>query len=500
MLKWILSIALWLSVAAKPKQPHILYVVTDDMGWSDIGFTEGADGSIKSPYIDHLATNGVILNRHYSAWMCTPTRASIMTGRYPISLGIQHDVFMIQTEECIPNSQHMLPEVVRSNGYATHMIGKWHLGYPRWDCLPCRRGFDTWMGYVNGQISYLSHYLGGYTDFMKCSNDPDEGLQYNLLTNLSGIYSMDIYQSEALKIVKNHNPETPLFLYLAVQTPHSPFYSPTKYMTKGCLSSRCVMQGMIKATEVYIKAVVDSLKKKDMWQDTIMIFHSDNGAMDTDFTSNFPLKGFKSELWDGGVRNPAFVYSENEELMPNRGVKSRSLIHVSDWYKTIIAMSGGWTNWMAAGNIVPNDLDSIDQSGHILFGEEGPRTNIMLHIDPVKRIAAYYKHDYKLLVGDQDASESCSSSTFYPLNVESIDLDIIQLYNMVDDPSETTDLWDYYPDIAKNMTDELLSYLSHQKPLQCQLETVEGAYPTTDVPYYLPWDFSAPGNKSNGGD
>ena len=256
---------------------------------------------------------------------------------------------------------------------------------------------------------------------------------------------------------------------------------------------------MIKATEVYIEAVVNSLKMKGMWQDTIMIFHSDNGAPDTDFNSNYPLKGYKSELWEGALRNPAFVYSENEELMPNRGVKSNALIHVSDWYKTIIAMSGGWTNWKAEGNIVPDDLDSIDQSGHILLGEAGPRRNIMLHIDPVKRIAAYIKDNFKLLVGDQDSSATCDSSDFYPLNITSLDLDIIKLYNIMDDPSETTDLWEDYPEIAKNMTEEIKSYLSHQQPMQCQLDAVTGAYPTSEVPYYLPWDFSAPGNKSNGG-
>jgi len=497
MLKWILGAALWLVVAAK--QPHILYVVVDDMGWSDIGFPEGADGSIKTPFIDHYATSGLILNRHYSAWCCTPTRASIFTGRYPISLGIQHDVFMTRSEECLTMTQHLLPEIVRSNGYATHMIGKWHLGYPRWDCLPCRRGFDTWMGYINGQTSYLGHYLGNYVDFMKCSDNPDTGLEFNVLSNLAGTYSMDIYQAEALKLIKHHNASQPLFLNLMVQTPHSPFYSPTKYMVEGCYSDRCVMQGMMKATEVYMEAVINSLKEKDMWNNTIMIFHSDNGAQESDFNSNYPLKGWKSALWEGGIRNPAFVYSENEQLMPNRGVKSNAHIHVSDWYKTIITFSGGWSNWRAAGKEMPLDLDSIDQSGHILYGEPGPRRSIMLHIDPVMRVAAYIKDDYKLLIGDQDSSATCRSTMVYPMNEMSIDWDIIKLYDVFSDPSETTDVHDDYPSITTVMSEELKSFLNHQKPMQCQLAMVDGAYPNSDVPYYLPWDFSAPGNKSDGG-
>ena len=94
----------------------------------------------------------------------------------------------------------------------------------------------------------------------------------------------------------------------------------------------------------------------------------------------------------------------------------------------------------------------------------------MLHIDPVERVAAYIKDDYKLLVGDQDSSASCDSSEFYPLNVTSVNFDIIQLFNIMDDPSEETDLWGDYPEIAKNMTEELKSYLSHQEPIQCQLD------------------------------
>ena len=250
------------------------------------------------------------------------------------------------------------------------------------------------------------------------------------------------------------------------------------------------MQGMIRALEAMMEGVINKMKSKGMWEDTLLIFHSDNGAQDSSFQSNHPLRGWKQYLWEGGVRTAAFVYSPNKEIMPNRGTVSNSLIHVSDWFDTMISITGGWDNWEAAGKIKPNDLDSIDQSRHILYGEEGMRTNIMLHIDPVIRVAAYIKADYKLLIGNQSNSATCLTTKFYPMDINCIDMSIIQLYNIIDDPSETTDLWEDYPDIASEMTDDLVSYLSHQKPMQCQLAQDPNGYPSSEVPWFLPWDFS----------
>ena len=452
---------------------------------SSLNFT-GGEQSIESPYIDHFAASGLILNRHYSAWLCTPTRASIMTGRYPISLGIQHDVFHPWTAECLDTSQHLLPEIVQSNGYATHIVGKWHLGYARWDCLPCRRGFDSFLGLTQGSMGYVSHVHSGYPDLMECSDSVEGGLQFKTLGELGGLYSMDIFEERAKEVVENHSQDKPLFLYLAVQAPHSPFYAPLRYIDGDCVGDRCVMQGMVRAIEGLMLGVINKMKSKGMWEETIMIFHSDNGAPDTAFNSNFPPRGYKQYLWEGGLRNPAFIYSASEELMPNRGA-SNSLIHVSDWFDTIISISGGWDNWDAEGKVRPDDLDSIDQSRHLLYGEEGLRTNIMLHIDPVTHVAAYIKEDYKLLIGNQSYAADCDSTKSYNISIESLDMNFISLYNIVDDPRENTDLWNDRKEIGNKMIDDLTSYLSHQRKMQCLLRVDSEAFPNSDVPWYLPW-------------
>ena len=192
------------------------------------------------------------------------------------------------------------------------------------------------------------------------------------------------------------------------------------------------------------------------------------------------------------MRTVGFLYSENEEILPHRG-STDCYVHVSDWYSTLVAVSGGWDAYTQnTGLEMPTELDSVDQSQHLLFNETStcPRTQIMLHIDPVKRVAGYLKNQYKLLIGPQDSSATCDDSTFYPLNISSIDFSIIELFDIYNDPNEAQNIADDLPDIVADLRRDITDYLSHQNPLQCQLPTLDDSYPDDDVPYYLPWDFS----------
>ena len=193
------------------------------------------------------------------------------------------------------------------------------------------------------------------------------------------------------------------------------------------------MQAMLTAAEEVLSDVIKYYKKAGLWDDTLLIFHSDNGAPSTTYSSNGFLRGSKGHLWEGGVRTLSFLYSPNKGILPNRGYND-CYIHVSDWYKTIISISGGWKAfYKTTSHKMPSDLDSIDQSNFLLKGKNKtcPREQIMLHIDPVKRVAGYMKREYKLLVGNQDNSASCSSSSFYPLDINSIDLSIQHLFKHI---------------------------------------------------------------------
>jgi len=408
-------------------------------------------------------------------------------------------VFKAKTKECL-DENHLLPEIVRSNGYRTHMVGKWHLGYARWDCLPCRRGFDTYLGYTEGYISYEDHTCGAYNDLLACEEDEDvEGVQYNTLDDdYDGIYSNDIYQARINNIIKNHDEDKPLFLYMAMQSVHYPFFAPKRFYD-GCQSDgealdwsksvdpRCTMQAMVYAADEMVGNIQQAFEEAGMWDNTIVIFHSDNGGPDEDgFSSNTPLRGWKTYLWEGGVRTAGFVYSK--ALQTHKGI-SNSYVHVSDWYKTIIAWSGGWENWQAAGMEMPEDLDSIDQSHYLLHGTgQGPRTELLVHIDPVGRRAAYILGQWKLLTGDNDVSTDCEKNTTYPLDLRGVDLTIVQLFNIHKDQSETTDVSAEYPEVVDMLLRRIIWYLPRQKPLKCQIATSPFAFPTSTVPYYIPWD------------
>ena len=188
-------------------------------------------------------------------------------------------------------------------------------------------------------------------------------------------------------------------------------------------------------------------------------------------------------------KSNVFIYSSNQTLLTHRGTTS-CLTHVSDWYKTIISLSGGWDNWLATGNALPDELDSVDHKDHLLNGVVCPRHETLLHIDPVTRVAGYINGTYKLLIGEQSNSKACSSSKFYAFDINALDLEHVMLFDIINDPYEQTDISEDNGEIVGDMVDAVISYLSHITPLQCQLDSVDDSYPSDDVPYFLPWDYS----------
>src|SRR5262245_54584653 len=201
--------AMPLVAAAQPAapRPHIVYIVSDDQGWKDAGF-HGSD--IKTPNLDRLAQTGARLEQFYAQPMCTPTRAALMTGRYPMRYGLQTLVILPDQTYGLPTSERLLPQALKEAGYATALVGKWHLGHAEHKYWPRQRGFDYHYGPLIGEIDYFTHEMHGQKDWYR-NNRPLSETGY--VTTLLG--------DDAVRLIGEHNTNTPLFMYLAFTAPHT---------------------------------------------------------------------------------------------------------------------------------------------------------------------------------------------------------------------------------------------------------------------------------------
>ncbi len=193
-------------------RPHIIYIVADDLGWKDVGF-HGSD--IKTPSIDKLAQEGARLEQFYVQPMCTPTRAALMTGRYPFRYGLQTLVIPTPGKYGLPTDERLLPQALKEAGYNTAMVGKWHLGHADRKYWPRQRGFDYHYGAVLGEIDYFTHSSTNVRDWYRNNRPVKE----------AG-YVTQLLAKDAVARINEHDPKTPLFLYLAFTAPHAPYQAP----------------------------------------------------------------------------------------------------------------------------------------------------------------------------------------------------------------------------------------------------------------------------------
>jgi arylsulfatase A-like enzyme len=198
-------------------QPNIVYIVADDLGWKDVGF-HGSD--IKTPHLDALAANGAKLDDFYAQPMCTPTRAALMTGRYPMRYGLQTAVIPQGHTYGLALDEWLLPQALKEAGYETAIVGKWHLGHADPKYWPLQRGFDYQYGPLIGEIDYFTHKVDGKVDWYRNNEVVEE----------EG-YSTTLLGDDAVRLIEDHNPNTPLFLYLAFNAVHTPYQAPRNIST-----------------------------------------------------------------------------------------------------------------------------------------------------------------------------------------------------------------------------------------------------------------------------
>ncbi|OWF52331.1 Arylsulfatase B [Mizuhopecten yessoensis] len=280
------------------KQPHIVFMVADDYGWNDVGFH---NPDMITPNIDKLAYEGVILNQSYVQPVCSPSRHAFMTGIYPFKSGLQHLVIKAKQASCSPLGTPFLSEYLKKLGYATHIIGKWHLGYCKWECTPTFRGFDTFYGFYNGREDYYNRSVFGGNDF----RNGEEAILPDRTT-----YSTYIYADRDKQVISQHDKDKPFFLYFPFQSPHEPIEVPTKYENMYSNikhEGRRKYSGMVTAMDDMVGTVTAALKEKGMYNDTLFVFTADNGGAHIFHASNYPLRGAKVTIYEGGTRAVALI-------------------------------------------------------------------------------------------------------------------------------------------------------------------------------------------------
>ncbi|HEY2775266.1 MAG TPA: arylsulfatase [Candidatus Binatia bacterium] len=401
--------------AAAQTKPNILYVMADDLGWKDVGF-HGSD--IKTPSLDKLAAEGARLEQYYAQPMCTPTRAALMTGRYPFRYGLQTVVIPSGHTYGLPTDEWLLPQALKEAGYQTAIIGKWHLGHGDQKYWPRQRGFDFQYGPLIGELDYFTHEQHGVVDWFRDNNRVVEpGYTTTLLGNA------------AVKLVEVHDKATPLFLYLAFNAPHTPYQAPPEYLARYASiadPSRRAYAASITAMDDQIARVLDALEKQGMRDNTIVVFQSDNGgtrhamfAGELDMANvkipcdNGPYREGKGTLYEGGTRVVALANWPGHIKAEEVG----GMIHVVDMYPTLAALAGATT-------AKANPLDGMDVWKTISQGEASPRTELIYNIEAFR--AGVREGDWKMIW-----------RTPLPSTVE--------LFNIAEDPSEKNNLAASYP-------------------------------------------------------
>ncbi|KAM7303892.1 arylsulfatase B [Ixodes scapularis] len=390
--------------AGKSPQPHIVFILADDLGWNDVSYN--GCPQIRTPNIDALAWNGVRLSRYYTQALCTPSRATLMTGRYPIHTGMQHSIIFNEEPRGLSLSFKLLPQWLAERGYTTHMIGKWHLGFHKTEYTPTKRGFHRHVGLWGAFVDYFTHE--------KTYRGPggDTGLDFrrdlSISPNESGTYITQLLTREAKAVIANHPIDKPLFLYLAHQAPHSANPDERLQALKEHIDQyrdigswkRTLYAGMVSALDESVGSVFESLNHRGMLDNTVFVFSSDNGA-DTDSAtansaSSWPFRGQKYTPWEGGVRAPAVIWSPLFSGL--LGSVYNNMFHISDWLPTLYQLAGGLAEGMA------DDIDGLSHLHSLTGGTEPPRHELLINIDPVENYSAIIEGHFKLVKGRASGS------------------------------------------------------------------------------------------------
>ena len=397
--------------AAPERPPHVVVVYVDDMGFGDAGFL-GSD--IPTPEIDSIARAGILLERFYASPMCTPSRAQLLTGRYASRMGLDDNVNLAD-EHGLPAAEVTLAELLREAGYATHLVGKWHLGHRDPAHHPLRHGFDSFYGMLTGWVDYGTREREGQLDWYR-GEAPLEEPGYATL----------LIAGEAARVVREHPADRPLFLYVAFNAPHYPLHvAPGRELAPGLSPERAQYRTMVEALDAGVGEILGALEGAGLREDTLLVFASDNGGSVKHGASNAPLRGFKFSTAEGSVRVPAAV-AWPAALQPGR---SAQVVTNLDLLPTICEAAG------IDAAALPAELDGTSLLSELRDGRTSPHDDVFFavhHVGAQKSALLRGRH-------------KCSRTRLADGQVH------YELYDGLADEGERENLWRARPDLAREL-------------------------------------------------
>lgn len=427
--------------SAQAAKPNIVFIIADDIGMKDVGY-HGSD--IKTPNIDQLAATGVRLEEYYAQPMCTPTRAALMTGRYPFRYGLQTGVIPSGGLYGLATDEWLLPNLLKDAGYQTAIVGKWHLGHSDLKYWPSQRGFDYSYGPLIGEIDHFEHSSHGVKDWYRNNKPVDE----------DG-YDTTLFGADAVRIINEHDTKDPLFLYLAFTAAHTPYQAPQSYldMYPGITDPlRKAYAAQITAMDEQIGKVVAALDSRGMRENTLIVFISDNGGTRSKMfvgeaavegelpPSNEPYRDGKGTVYEGGTRVVA-IANWPGHIKP--GVVEET-IHVVDMYPTFAGLAG-------AGLGKNKALDGLNVWATISEGAKSPRDEVVYNLEPYR-------------VGIREGDMKLVWVTLLPPSVE--------LFDLAKDPSESTNIADQHPDVVAKLQSRAIDLSKEAVPPLFLMELV----------------------------
>lgn len=418
--------------------PNFIVFLTDDQGYGDLSCMGATD--FRTPHLDNLAASGCRFTDWYSnSPVCSPSRASLLTGRYPGNAGVRSILAGHRTASGLPPEVPTLATALKKLGYRTAMFGKWHLGLAN-GSRPNNHGFDEWFGFLAGCVDYYSHIFYWEMNRGGAGNDPTHDLWYNnkeIYKN--GEYLTDLITERAVEYVRRTAKDAqPFFLYITYNAPHYPMHAPKKYLDRfpHLAQDRRIMAAMLSAVDDGVGEIIAELERQDILENTCVFFQSDNGPSrerrnwldgkkDPYYGgSTGKLKGHKFSLYEGGIRLPA-IMSWPKQIPGGQVINEVGI--AMDVFPTFLKVAGG--------NPTQYKLDGLDIMPMVADSKSTPHVEIFWEM---RGQTAVRRGKWKLVLQGQLVEGAMPEDDVHLSNLEA---DMGERNNLKDEqPQITTEL------------------------------------------------------------